>query len=103
MSMTVDTPEVAECSVTGCSYNHDVSCHAHAITIGGGHAHCDTFIDTSTRGGLDKVVAHVGACHRGDCRHNQDLECHAPSIRVGPGQDEADCLTYEPLQDASTA
>ena len=69
--------------------------HAGAITIGGDHAHCGTFIDVSTKGGLD-VQAHVGACHRSECRHNSSLECHADGVRVGPGQDLADCLTYEP-------
>lgn len=96
MTAMVEPAPVSECSVTGCSYNHDVACHAYAITIGGAHAHCDTFLDTSASGGLDKVIAKVGACHRTDCTHNASLECTAESIRVGPGQDQADCLTYQP-------
>ena len=47
MSMTLDElPAVAECSVSGCSYNDHSHCHAAAVTIGGsvGDAECATFI-----------------------------------------------------------
>ena len=54
-----------------------------------------TFIPLSSKGGLDKVLTHVGACQRGECIHNSNLECPAPSVRIGPGADSADCLTYE--------
>lgn len=93
---TLDIAPVHECSVDQCSYNAEHACHAYAITIGGSHAHCDTFFETGSRGGLDKVVAKVGACHRSDCTHNDGLECHAEAIRVGAGADAADCLTYTP-------
>lgn len=92
----LEMPHVDECSVTSCAYNHD-GCHAFAITVGG-HDHsasCDTFFDITDKGGLDTVIAQVGACHRSECRHNVDLECRASAIRVGPGGDAADCLTYE--------
>ena len=46
------------------------------------------------KGGLDKVVTHVGACQRSECTHNSSLECTASSIRIGAGHDEADCLTF---------
>jgi|SRR5690606_5883516 len=96
MSTLAELPAVTECSVTGCSYNDHSSCHAAAVTIGGeGDAQCETFIPLSVKGGLDKVVSHVGACQRHDCVHNVDLECAAPAVRVGPGQDTADCLTYQ--------
>ncbi|RZU54486.1 uncharacterized protein DUF1540 [Krasilnikovia cinnamomea] len=95
MTDTLQMPLVHECTVTGCGYNHG-GCHAFAITIGRENANCATFIDTAAKGGLDKVIAQVGACMRTDCRHNSELECRAPSIRVGPGQDQADCQTYEP-------
>jgi len=93
----LEMPPVSECTVDGCSYNHD-GCHAFAITIAGssGSAECGTFIPLSAKGGLDRVTAQVGACQRTDCRHNADLECRAPSIRVGAGQDLADCLTFTP-------
>jgi hypothetical protein len=99
MSTLMEMPEVAECSVEGCGYNHDHGCHAGAITVAGrtGDASCATFIPLSTKGGLEKVIAHVGACQRGDCRFNHDLECGASAIRVGAGPDDPshpDCLTY---------
>ncbi|WP_402468677.1 DUF1540 domain-containing protein [Isoptericola aurantiacus] len=99
MTSVLEMPEVTDCSVTGCGYNHDHDCHAGAVTIGGvpGDAACATFIPLGSKGGLDKVVAHVGACQRMDCVHNKDLECTAAAIRVGNGpqdQSHADCLTF---------
>lgn len=101
MSTLMELPEVVECSVDGCGYNHEHGCHAGAVTIAGhaGDAACATFIPLSAKGGLEKVVAHVGACQRGDCIHNTELECGASAIRVGAGQDDdrhADCLTFAP-------
>ncbi|MBF5083306.1 DUF1540 domain-containing protein [Quadrisphaera sp. INWT6] len=95
---TLEMPAVSECTVAGCSYNHD-GCHAFAITVSGGDgsADCGTFIPLGTKGGLDKVVAQVGACSRTECSFNADLECSASSIRVGAGASGADtaaCLTY---------
>jgi hypothetical protein len=68
------------------------------VTIAGtpGDAACATFIPLSRRGGLDRVLAHVGACQRDECIYNSALECHAPSVRIGAGQDLADCLTFAP-------
>lgn len=90
-------PVVDECTVAGCSYNHD-GCHAFAITVGGsnGSADCGTFVPLRTKGGLDKVVAQVGACSRADCMHNSELECTATGVRIGPGAEAsaANCLTY---------
>lgn len=80
--------------MSSCSYNAGSSCHAGAITIGGDHAHCGTFVEISFRAGLDRTGM-VGACHRSDCRHNEKLECTASGVRVGAGADAADCLTYE--------
>ncbi|BDZ42468.1 hypothetical protein GCM10025865_17670 [Paraoerskovia sediminicola] len=99
MTALTELPQVAECSIDGCGYNHEHGCHAGAVTIAGtsGDAACATFIPLSEKGGLDKVVAHVGACQRGECIHNDHLECAAPSIRVGAGassDDHADCLTF---------
>jgi hypothetical protein len=94
MTDLVEMPRVSECTVVDCGYNHD-GCHAFAITIGYDSANCATFVDTSDKGGLDDVIAQVGACGRTDCIHNEELECAAPSIRVGPGEDVADCMTYE--------
>lgn len=94
MSATLEMPHVAECSVAGCSYNHD-GCRAFAVTITDDSS-CGTFIPLSAKGGLDRVMAQVGACQRADCTHNDHLECHADAVRVGPGADLADCLTYTP-------
>ncbi|MEU7678212.1 DUF1540 domain-containing protein [Micromonospora taraxaci] len=76
MTDMLEMPRVHECTVTDCGYNHD-GCHAFAITIGQQNASCATFIDTSAKGGLDRVIAQVGACKRSDCQHNAELECHA--------------------------
>lgn len=99
MTTLMEMPEVAECTVDGCGYNHDHGCHAGAVTIAGhsGDAECATFIPLGTKGGLDKVIAHVGACQRSECVHNSSLECAAPAIRVGFGPEDpahADCLTF---------
>jgi len=98
MTELMELPAIAECSVAGCSYNDHSHCHAAAITVGGtgADATCATFIPLTVKGGLDKVLSHVGACQRQDCSHNSHLECTAESIRVGSGQDVADCLTFAP-------
>lgn len=98
MDGTATLPHVSSCTIEGCSYNHD-GCHAGAITVAGapGDASCATFIPLSTKGGLARVVASVGACQRAECGHNDHLECTAPSVRIGAGSThEADCLTYQP-------
>lgn len=89
----IDMPRVSECSVTGCSYNHD-GCHAFAVTVGD-DANCATFIPLDTKGGLSKVVTQVGACQRTSCIFNTDLECTAASVRMGAGDDAANCLSYQ--------
>lgn len=97
MTTIAELPAVAECTVAGCSYNDHSHCHAAAVTIAGvpGDAECATFIPLGTKGGLDKVLTHVGACQRAECVHNDALECSADSVRIGAGADSADCLTYE--------
>ncbi|HEY8451208.1 MAG: DUF1540 domain-containing protein [Micromonosporaceae bacterium] len=95
MTELLEMPQVVECTVTQCGYNHN-GCRAAAITIGGESAQCATFIDTPSKGGVTEALGRVGACQRADCRHNLDLECHAPAIRVASGQDVADCQTYDP-------
>ena len=95
MTTAASLPTVQECSVGSCSYNADSACHAGAITIGGDHAHCGTFVEISFRAGVERTGM-VGACHRLECRYNEKLECTAASVRVGAGADVADCLTYSP-------
>lgn len=95
MTELAELPTVSECSVSGCSYNDHSNCKAPAITIG--QSSCVTFIPLSVKGGLDKVVSHVGACQRADCTHNSQLECTADSVRIGADATSiADCLTYSP-------
>lgn len=89
----IDLPRVSECTVAGCSYNHD-GCHASAVTVGEDAA-CATFIPLDLTGGLSKVVSKVGACHEASCIHNEKLECSASSIRMGSGKDAATCLSFE--------
>jgi hypothetical protein len=97
MADRLQMPQVRDCGVPSCSYNHD-GCHAFAITVGSSErAHCETFIEQPTKVGEESTVAQVGACKRADCRHNEDLFCHAPTITIGPDVDAADCLTYEPV------
>ena len=91
MATLTEMPHV-ECTVAGCSYNHD-GCTAFAVTIDDS-TDCVTFIDIGTRGGLDRVVAQVGACQRSSCTFNNDLECTATAVRIGPGGGTANCLTY---------
>ena len=98
-TMPTSMPTVDDCTVHDCSYNHD-GCHAFAITVSGvnGTADCGTFVPLGTRGGLDKVVAQVGACSRSDCTFNKELECTATAVKVGAGTGghAANCLTYTP-------
>ena len=56
MSSLTEMPQVVECSIDGCGYNHDHGCHAGAVTIAGhtGDAECATFIPLGTKGGLEK-------------------------------------------------
>lgn len=90
---TKQMPQVAECAVSGCSYNQD-GCTAFAITIDK-KADCATFIPLDTKGGLSMVVSQVGACQRSDCKFNSNLECTAASVRMGRGEHGAECLSYE--------
>ncbi|WP_062518486.1 DUF1540 domain-containing protein [Demequina gelatinilytica] len=92
MPVSIGLPIVSSCSVETCGYNHD-GCHAGAISVGGSHAHCNTFVATDDKGGADATAA-VGACSRDDCSHNVDLMCTADSIAVGGSTDVADCLTF---------
>lgn len=90
-------PKVQECDVDQCAYNTDGKCHALAITIGDGeNPMCDTFCQSSSKGGVKGSTAGVGACKVTACRHNQMLECSAKRISVGWEGQQADCLTFAP-------
>ncbi|MEH0936328.1 DUF1540 domain-containing protein [Micromonospora psammae] len=96
MTAAIEMPRVQECTVVSCAYNRTNDCHAFAITVGSSdHARCHTFVELPVRGGIEQLIAQVGACSRSDCRHNSELECHAPAITVAPDEDMADCVTYQ--------
>lgn len=92
----IEMPIVSECSVTECTYNMNVSCHARAITVGSNvHPDCDTYFSSSSS--HTKAVertAGVGACKMSDCNYNDDYECIAEEIRVGYKMERVNCLTY---------
>ena len=92
---TISLPLINTCSVEGCSYNHDLDCHAGAITVIEDTSACGTYFADGDKGGI-RETGHVGACHRTDCAHNSELECTADGITIGPGVDVADCLTFQP-------
>ena len=81
-------PQVSDCAVADCSYNHN-GCEAAAMTMGVGG--CSTFIALPQVGGIG-TKASVGACVKADCEYNDHLECGAEAIKVGSASGE--CLTY---------
>ena len=88
--------KVSQCQVTQCAYNIDTICHALAITVGDSNdPRCDTFIESSRKGGDVNSIAGVGACKVGSCRFNRSLECQAQSIVVGYRGENVDCLTFD--------
>ncbi|MEH0823623.1 MULTISPECIES: DUF1540 domain-containing protein [unclassified Micromonospora] len=96
MTAAIEMPRVQECTVVSCAYNRSNDCHAFAITVGSSdRARCHTFVEMPVRGGIEQLIAQVGACSRSDCQHNSELECHAPAITVAPDRDMADCVTYQ--------
>jgi hypothetical protein len=88
-------PKIQNCETQKCSYNSDMQCHAAAITVGGNHPACDTFMAGPEKGGSMDSIGSVGACKVKDCRFNQSLECSAPKISVATHSDHADCMTYK--------
>lgn len=95
MKITINVPEILECTVTECAYNVDVACHAKAITVGDGvHPGCDTYLGGCSSHTKRGRTAGVGACKATGCSHNEDYECTADSIKVGFKGSTIDCLTY---------
>jgi len=94
-TVNLDLTPIHQCSVSGCTFNADVSCHAPAITVGDhGANHCATFLGLPTKHSTSPA-GHVGACQLSDCTHNADLTCTASTIEVGAaGNGETECLTY---------
>ena len=87
---------VMKCEVNDCAYNMDNCCHTIAITIGDGiHPRCDTFCQSTMKGGDTNKTAGVGACKVLSCKYNTRFECQAPGISVGYYGQDPDCLTFE--------
>jgi len=93
--ISIEMPEVAQCSINECAYNSDNCCHARAITIGDGiHPGCDTFLGTGAHSKAKQRNAGVGACKVSACQYNDDYECMADQITVGHASNSVCCLTY---------
>jgi len=87
---------VERCDITDCAYNMDNTCHTIAITIGDtAHPRCDTFCQSTMKGGDMSCFANVGACKVSACSFNSGLECQASEISVGYKEQEPDCLTFQ--------
>jgi len=87
---------VMKCEVDDCAYNMDNCCHTIAITIGDSmHPRCDTFCQSTMKGGDISKTAGVGACKVLSCKYNTRFECQAPGISVGYYGQDPDCLTFE--------
>lgn len=95
MTLTVEMPEITECTAETCVYNKDSMCHARGITVGGMDDHeCDTMLIASPHTQRE-ARAGVGACRAMGCKHNRDFECQAPGISVDFSGGNAECDTFE--------
>ncbi len=94
--MAISMPKITSCDMTDCSYNKNKECHTMAITVGGSHPMCDTYLKAAMRGGAADMIGGVGACKVDDCKFNDALECSASGINVGVHSGHADCVTYAP-------
>lgn len=86
--------QIDSCNVENCAYNSGKTCHAIAITVGGPHQECDTFLESSQKGGEKNSVSGIGACRIEDCVFNRSFLCGADRIKIGPHETHADCLSY---------
>ena len=88
--------KVIKCDVTDCAYNVDNCCHTIAITVGDeSNPRCDTFCQSTMKGGDADCTAGVGACKVSACTYNDNLECGAQEISIGYKGQEPDCLTFQ--------
>ena len=85
---------IEECTMRNCAYNKTERCRAHAVTIGGPHQMCDTFIDMKGKAAKNYALGVVGACKVPDCVFNNSLLCSAVTIKVGLHVEHPDCLNY---------
>lgn len=94
-TISIEMPQVSECSVTECAYNVERGCRARAITVGDGvNPGCDTYFSASRHTNDGRRAAGVGACKVSICQHNQDFECGADAIQVSMAGPEAKCMTF---------
>lgn len=93
--MQLTLPPVKQCDALDCSYNRDRQCHAAAITVGGEHPYCDTYMKSSQMKGGVPETGEVGACKVFNCEYNQNLECKASGIDVSMHEGHADCFTFK--------
>ena len=92
--MTMKMPMINECSMADCAYNSEMKCHALAITVGGPAPLCDTYLQSTQKGGDGDLIGGVGACKVGNCMHNTALECSAANIQIGMHAGHAECDTF---------
>lgn len=89
-------PKVKTCNAIDCAYLlNGTECHALAVTIGGRHPYCDTYMRSSVKGGVEQIGG-VGACKVDNCKFNEKFGCSANEISVGYHEDHADCKTFLP-------
>jgi hypothetical protein len=94
MKKTIEMPEVMKCEAGDCSYNHDATCHARAITVGDQQAHlCDTMW-MAPQHAKRQDGAGVGACRSANCAFNEDLECQADGVNIVLSGGQALCGTF---------
>ena len=86
--------KIIDCDATNCLYNKEKQCHTYAINIGDDLPVCDTFMNTSNKGGFDRVSAGVGSCKVRSCSHNTSYECSCDGIHMHIVGDHVDCMSY---------
>lgn len=91
-----DMSSVLNCQAEDCLYNSDSTCTTFAITIGGDEPCCDTYMNkSSSKGGVEGIIAGVGACHVSNCSYNNEFECKAEGIKVSTEAGHPDCSTFK--------
>lgn len=94
--MEKQMPQVQACEASQCLYNRDGKCHTFGITVGKEEPCCDTFMQGSAKGGVQDILAGVGACHVSSCSFNSNFECGAGSVQVTMKAGHPDCGTFQP-------
>jgi hypothetical protein len=85
---------IIDCQSKECSFNHEGKCRTIAINVGGPEPLCDTFVNSSIKGGLLSATAKVGACKVDYCAHNKALECAIDAIHVVSRNGQALCGSF---------